>query len=215
MSHNYQLQVSHVETSSLLSSNYRCYWSYNTCSQGRPGSGKRKKFAKAEQGTSKLRLSFSQLKVPSVRILWTAELSPFANSLLRRKEFWSVFNEKKLIILRKIKKIVTLSNYFMHPCPCFHLNEVALNKTKHDSDVWPRWKHTSFSGLSRPQSPGDENKIETPGKAIERAMIKARKERHHHFHGTLLGSKQFFLYLRRSPEPVCKPDVSMYLAKKG
>ena len=36
-------------------------------------------------------------------------------------------------------KIVTLSNYCMHPCPCFQLvlNEIPLNKTKNASDVCP------------------------------------------------------------------------------
>ena len=32
----------------------------------------------------------------------------------------SVFNEKKLIILKKSEKIVTLINYFMHRCPYFY-----------------------------------------------------------------------------------------------
>ena len=55
--------------------------------------------------------------------------------LLRPKQFWSVFNEKKLIILKKSEKIATLTNYFMHPCPCFHLilNKIPLNKTKKPS----------------------------------------------------------------------------------
>ena len=33
-----------------------------------------------------------------------------------------------------LEKIVTLTKYFIHPCPCFHLmlNKVRLNKTKND-----------------------------------------------------------------------------------
>ena len=62
---------------------------------------------------------------------------PFANKiLLRPKQFWSVFNEKNLIILKKSEKIVTLTNYFIHPFPCFHLtlNKIPLKKTKNASD---------------------------------------------------------------------------------
>ena len=53
---------------------------------------------------------------------------------------WSVFNEKKAHYFEKSQKIVTLTNYFIHSCPCFHLtlNKIPLNKTKNASDVWPR-----------------------------------------------------------------------------
>ena len=65
-------------------------------------------------------------------------VAPFANIiLLLPKQFWLDFNEKKAHYFEKCEKIVTLTNYSTHPCPCFHLtlNKIPLNKTKNASDV--------------------------------------------------------------------------------
>ena len=45
------------------------------------------------------------------------------------------FQRKKAHYFEKSEKIVTLTNYFIHPCQCFHLNKILLNKTKNASDV--------------------------------------------------------------------------------
>ena len=47
------------------------------------------------------------------------------------------FQRVKAHYFEKSEKIVTLTSYFIHPCPCFHLalNEIALNETKNASDV--------------------------------------------------------------------------------
>ena len=47
------------------------------------------------------------------------------------------FQRKEAHYFEKNEKIVTLTNYFIHPFPCFHLklNKIPLNKTKNGSDV--------------------------------------------------------------------------------
>ena len=47
------------------------------------------------------------------------------------------FQRKKKHYFEKSEKIVTSTNYFIHPCQCFHLtlNKIPLNKTKNVSDV--------------------------------------------------------------------------------
>ena len=57
------------------------------------------------------------------------------------------FQRKKAPYIEKSEKIVTLTNYFIHPCPCFHLtlNKISLNKTKSALDVWPRWSPPAIS----------------------------------------------------------------------
>ena len=51
-------------------------------------------------------------------------------SFQRKKSslFWKKWNDSYI-------------NYFIHPCPCFHLtlNKIPPNKTKNALDVWPRW----------------------------------------------------------------------------
>ena len=59
--------------------------------------------------------------------------------LLRRKEFWSVFNLnlEAHSFFEKNEKLVTLGNFSIHMYPCFYLilNKITLNKTKNASDV--------------------------------------------------------------------------------
>ena len=47
------------------------------------------------------------------------------------------FQRKEAHCFEKNEKIVTLTNYFIHPCPCFHLilNKIPLNKSKNALDV--------------------------------------------------------------------------------
>ena len=42
------------------------------------------------------------------------------------------FQQKEAHYFERNEKIVTLTKYFKHPCPCFHLilNKIRLNKTK-------------------------------------------------------------------------------------
>ena len=100
-------------------------------------------------------------KVLSIWKLRTAELSAsFANIiLLRPKQFWSAFNKKSSLFWRN-EKIVTWTNYFIHPCPCFHLilNKIPLNKAKpikevmkiNEKIIWDElsWYFTNFSLLT-------------------------------------------------------------------
>ena len=73
----------------------------------------------------------------------------FCIIFLRRK----TFSTKKAYYFKKKEKIVTLTSYFKHPCPCFHLilNEIPLNKTKNASDVWPRWSCIEVAVIRREQ----------------------------------------------------------------
>ena len=70
------------------------------------------------------------------------------------------FQRKKALYFDKSEKTVTLTIYFVHFCPCFHLtlNKIPLNKTKNASDVWPRWNITQCLNQPRPQGPSPLSK---------------------------------------------------------
>ena len=77
----------------------------------------------------------------SLHISFTSQFYVCSSLVLSLLAVLSVFGqfstERKLIILRKSEKIATLTNYFIHSCPCFHLtlNKIPLSKTKNASDV--------------------------------------------------------------------------------